>query len=615
MAMSALKKVIAELHRRSLWQVLGIYVAGAIGALEVVGLLVENAGLPGWFPALALALIILGLPVVLATAFLQEGGPRGDNVRAGGGVVATPVAGDGPVPSTASVSQAHGGVAPGLFTWRNAAIGGAAAALLWAGIAVGWVLFGREARAADDTAATATALAPPLDRSIAVLPFATRSAAEEDRYFAEGMHDDLLTQLAKIDGLTVISRTSVMQYAGTTSSIPEIAQELGVSTILEGAVQRSGERIRVNMQLIEAETDRHLWAETYDEELSAANVFAIQSDLAHKIAAALRATLNPAVAERLDTRPTENLEAYDLVARGRYVLETEGVFGTRLDEVAGYFERAVELDSSYAGAWAGLADAYLAELNYRPGGEAAAKADAAVQRALELDSDLAEAHLAHAALLDFTGHPEQALSAVERAHALEPGSAEVQLRLGVILEQLGRHDEAVAASRRSVELDPRTTRHRNTLADRLYFAGEYEESIEHSLRVIEMDPTDWYAYYNMGWAHAAAGRTQDALAAFRHVPETNEEWTGSTNDGIAYAYAVAGQRDSALAATARGNPDGYDRIVVYYLLGDHDAAFDQLERLLRKLPGVARQIGRDPTAAMLRADPRFAEVVKRVGAS
>lgn len=610
MLMGALKKVIAELHRRSLWQVLGIYIAGAIGALEIVDMLVENAGLPGWFPALALALIILGLPIVLATAFIQEGGPGSDNDRAGTDSAAAHVAAASDVQQTPS-SQPRDEGAPGIFTWRNAAIGGAAAVLLWAGIAVGWAMFGREANAADGPAAKAVAAAPSLDRSIAVLPFATRSAAEEDRYFAEGMHDDLLTQLAKIDGLTVISRTSVMQYAETTSSIPEIAAELGVSTILEGAVQRSGERIRVNMQLIEAETDRHLWAETYDEELSAANVFAIQSDLAHKIAAALQATLNPAVAERLDARPTESLEAYDLVARGRYVLETDGTYGMRLDEAIDYFRRATALDATYAAAWAGLADSYLAEMADGPTEEIVANAEAAVQRALALDDDLAEAHLAHSRLLSFIGQTEQALVAVQHAHALEPGSAEVQRRLGVVLEQLGRHDEAVAAARRAVQLDPRTTRNRNTLADRLYFAGAFDESIQHSRRVVEMDPTDWYAYYNMGWAHAAAGRPQEALAAFRHMPEANEDWTAYKYDGIAYAYAIAGQRDSALAALGRGSVSSHDRVLVYYVLGDADTALDELRRLLRERPDLIRQIARDPTAKEMIADPRFAAVIEQ----
>ena len=213
--------------------------------------------------------------------------------------------------------------------------------------------------------------------------------------FADGMHDDVLTQLSKIDSLTVISRTSVMQYAGTTKPIPEIAGELGVATILEGGIQRPANRVRVNVQLIEASTDKHLWAETYDEEMTAANVFAIQSDLAKKIARALKATLTPETEARIDAKPTESLEAYDLYSRGQYVYwgvrgnTTEG-----MEEARDLYEAAVAADSNYAAAWVGLADVYqnLRDAGaYSPDG-GNAMAWEAVERALALDPDLAEAH-------------------------------------------------------------------------------------------------------------------------------------------------------------------------------------------------------------------------------
>ncbi|MCK5411218.1 MAG: hypothetical protein KAJ67_03930, partial [Gemmatimonadetes bacterium] len=260
--MSRLRQLIHEIHRRSLWQVLGIYVLGSWLALQAVDTLAGALNLPDWAPPLALFLLIIGLPIVLATAFIQEGA-RPASLEA-----ADVEAAD--VEAASSEAAEAGGQSAGsrhrLFTWRNAMLGAVAASLLWGGVAIGWFLFGRSSESAQAAGEPAgVAEAPVLDlRSIAVLPFSNRAADEGESavFFAEGIHDDILAQLSQIDSLTVISRTSVMQYAGTTKPMREIAGELGVGTVLEGAVQRAGDRVRVNVQLIDASTDRHLWAQT-----------------------------------------------------------------------------------------------------------------------------------------------------------------------------------------------------------------------------------------------------------------------------------------------------------------------------------------------------------------
>ncbi|MEE9470077.1 MAG: hypothetical protein V3W32_00045, partial [Gemmatimonadota bacterium] len=262
--MSRLRQLIHEIHRRSLWQVLGIYVLGSWLALQAVDTLAGALNLPDWAPPLALFLLIIGLPIVLATAFIQEGA-RPASVQAADEEAASLEAAEAGSQSAGSRHR--------LFTWRNAMLGAVAASLLWGGVAIGWFLFGRgseSAQVAGEQAGVAEASVLDL-RSIAVLPFSNRAADEGESavFFAEGIHDDILAQLSQIDSLTVISRTSVMQYAGTTKPIREIAGELGVGTVLEGAVQRAGDRVRVNVQLIDASTDRHLWAQTYDEELTA----------------------------------------------------------------------------------------------------------------------------------------------------------------------------------------------------------------------------------------------------------------------------------------------------------------------------------------------------------
>ncbi|HSG46602.1 MAG TPA: tetratricopeptide repeat protein [Longimicrobiales bacterium] len=596
-----MKKLIVEAHRRSLWQVLGIYLAAGWGALEAVDLLSANVGLPEWFPGFAFGLLVLGLPIVLATAFVQEAPPSAD---------------DDDEPSDRAGDQGPGvprrvtGAAR-FLTWRNALVGGVGAFALWGLVAAGWMVAGGgrgDGLPADDGA-------PDL-RSIAVLPFVTRSDDAQDRFFAEGMHDDLLTQLAKVDSLVVISRTSVMQYAETTKSIPEIAAELGVAVLLEGGVQRAGNQIRVNVQLIDARNDQHLWAETYDEELTAENIFAIQSDLSRRIARSLRGTLAPQIETRIDARPTESLEAYELFVRGRSMYLDRAAFGEDIDETREIFRAAIEADSSFADAWAGLANVELAALNWGRLSEdlALARARRAIQEALALDADNSEGLLAQARLLSMQGNEPEAESVVLRVLELSPGNNFAQSIHGNILAALGRTDEALEATRRSVELDPRSAAPRHALADRLFFAGRYAESVEASEGALAIAPEDWYGYYNLGWAHAALGQWRESVAALHEAAARTVENRPAVELGIAYAFARGQQRDSALAYLGRSeSTESYDHALVFYELGDHDAGIESLERSLTAVPSQVVRLRGDPTAAAMLADPRYAEVIRRLG--
>jgi TolB-like protein/Flp pilus assembly protein TadD len=613
--MKGLKRLIHEIHRRSLWQVLAVYAAAAWIALQVVNEIARSIHLPDWVSGAAVVLLVIGFPIVLATAFVQEGvGPRPDGSD---GAADARSADDGSAGQTGSPAAVAAPAHQRLFTWRHALGGGAVAFALWGVVSAAWLVTGGRLSERTDSAATASVAGVEPMRSLAVLPFATRSEQREDVYFAEGMHDDLLTQLSKIDSLTVISRTSVLQYAGTQKRIPVIAQELGVTTVLEGGVQRSGSRIRVNVQLIEAATDRHLWAETYDEELTAANVFAIQSDLARKIAQALRATLSPAVARRIDVRPTESLEAYELYVRARYEYQTRGTYGESLEEIIRMFQQAIAADDGFAAAWSGLAHAYLAAWNWHrmAAAEAAPRAREAVARALAADPDLAEAHIAKARLLLFEDDPEQAEQEVLRALELNPGMAEAYARYADILELQRRPQEAIRAARRAVELDPAVVSHRNALADRLFYASDLEASIAESKRAIEMSGRDWYAWYNIGWAQAVLGRTDEAVESFRQAGLLTEDNKSSVNLGIAYAFARSGQGDSAqhYMGLVKPGAGGYDVGLVHFTLGDVDRAFRDIESALRADPRHYRQLLRDPSAAALRADPRFPAMVRRLG--
>ncbi len=592
--MAGLKELIREVHRRSLWQVLGIYLVASWVVFEVVQTLTEGLELPAWLPAFALVLLLVGLPIVLATAFVQEGmAPLGSAAE-----------------SAVEVAPRQQATHHKLFTWRNAIMGGMAAFSLWGVVATGWLLLGP---GLSSTAASTTDL-----RSIAVLPFGNRSAEGEDAaFFAAGMHDDLLTQLSKIEALTVISRTSVMQYEDTRKTIPEIADELGVATVLEGGVQRAGERVRVHVQLIEARTDKHLWAETYDEALTAANVFAIQTDLAKQIAAALEATLAPELEKRLEERPTESLEAYELYTRGRYLYNSSVAHAEReLRAVADLFQRAIEADSSYAPAYAALAGVYGYGViqGYFPYAEAAPQAWAVVEKALELDETLAEAHSQRGLLLMTDQRYDEAERAFRRALELEPGSAVVHRGYSGLLRVLGRHEEAVREGRRAVELDPLSLSGRSILGRALELIGDYSGAIAEYQKTIEMDPTDAGSYVNLGYAYTFTGAHAEAVASLEKALELDLE-NPYNHTALAWANARAGQRDAALRALQAVPEQGVmlkEYAIVYGELGELDLAFEYLDRAYAEAPHVLPLLESDNSADSLRADPRYAELMSKL---
>jgi len=592
-------------HKSTLWKALGLYAAGSWVVLQVVDVLAQNAGLPPWVFSLALILLIIGLPIVGVTAYLNGVGKRSPD----SGAAAAAVRGTPSAPRQ-------------MFTWRNAITGGLAAMALWGVLVTGWMLLGpgRAERASGDTvgAVASTDTSPARDlRSVAVLPFATRSEDKQDEYFSEGMHDDILTQLSKIDSLTVISRTSVMQYAGTTKSIPEIASELGVATILEGGIQRAGNRVRVNVQLIEAATDRHLWAETYDEELTAANVFAIQSDLAKQIAGALQARLSPEEEARIEAHPTESTEALDLYSRARYVIFSAAARGEALNQARDLLIEAVELDPGYARAWSLLASVYLTmgAQGLLPDEESGRLAENAVSRALEIDPDLSDAHSARALWLTRELRYEEAEAENLRALELNPGSAEDHRRYARLLLQLNRNDEAVREARRAVELDPLSPNARASLGDAMWWAGDWQGTITESRKLIEMAPNLAYAYYNLGYGLAMQGQNQEAIAAFRKARDLDP--TDSLNElGLAWAWAKAGQRDSALAVLADIPQEAAllkEFAIVYGELGDLDKAFELLDRAAEEAPGSIGALQSDHSADPLKADPRYRKLLAKVG--
>lgn len=612
-----MKNLIHEIHRRSLWQVVGIYLVGSWVGYQVIQSLTEGLGLPQWLPGMGVVLFIIGLPIVIATAFIQEGAPGSSRAPEH-----RPASDDVPgAPAAAAMEPGH----RALFTWRNALVGGVAAfALLGAGTA-GWLLFGP-----DDSAGSGGALialkgdgaAPEISdlRSVAVLPFTTLAKDEQSLAFVGGIHDDLLTQLSKIDSLTVISRTSVMQFADTRKTIPEIAKELGVATILEGGVQRSASRIRVNVQLIEALTDRHLWAETYDAELSAENVFAIQSDMAREIAGALEAKLAPGVGERIDARGTESLEAYDLYAKGLYTYENRGSSREGVELAADYYSQALVIDSTFAAAWARLGDTYGRLWNDGYMTPAAARDHMAeyAARALALDPDLAEGYMVRSRVayldLDFEKSEADLVTAIEK----EPGLAEAHRLYGSLLSTLQRSKEAIASYRRAVQLDPLSTRSRLNLAVGLYLQEKDEEAaLKELMYILELEPANEDALYWAGSAFITSGRPDEGIRMLERARSIDPD-DPYVHSVIAWAYARVGREEEARASVALVPEDGGGDLLkeialVYGELGDTDRAFGYLDRAFESDPSSIARLRTDLMADSLRADSRFEKLMARAG--
>ena len=474
--MERLRQLIREIHRRSLWQVLGIYAVASWAVLSVVDTLGGALNLPDWFPALALALLIIGLPIVLATAFVQEGIGGAD-----GAATADP---------TGSAAEPSPSGAVTLFTWKNAFLGGVGAFAVVGVVATISLLLGGDPVGAGST--------DDGERpSIAVIPFENLSADEANAPFARGLHDDLLTQLQKIASVDVLARTTMMQYEGTTKAASTIAAELGVTTILEGGVQRAGDQVRINVQLIDGSTDAHLWAETYTRAYTVENVFEVQSDIARNITASLRATLTPEEQSQIATVPTTNAEAYAayLAGKAHFVRRTE--IGEARAAV-GSFEEAVGLDASFGVGWAALAEArsWLASLLL--GAEAAAfqrSAQEALDEAVRLAPDAAETQMAQG-LLAYQAERDYETAEQHFAAVLsqQPGDVYALYWLGVLEKRQGRFEQARQYYQRAAYLDPMDPNYWGELAFANTFLGLYDEAARNLRQRIVLVPEDRGSY-------------------------------------------------------------------------------------------------------------------------
>ena len=552
--MGRIQGLIKELHRRSVWQVLAIYLAGSWIALQVVETLVETLELPEWAPGLAFTLLVVGLPIVLATAFVQEGRGFGfEDDEPGPGSSATGRA--DPDPNLEFGSKESLEAALSLFTWRNAIGGGIAAFALWGVMSAGWIFFGPGFdgvnREANPSAGVETGSAEAV-RTIAVLPFANMSGTDEAEPFTVGIHDDILTQLSKIGALQVTSRTSVLDYRDSPKAIGEIADELGVETILEGGVQSAANRVRINVQLIDAGSDRHLWAETYDRELTAENVFDIQSEIARNVADALRAELAPGEEAAIATIPTTDLEALALYHRGREL------FADRTDPVAAseaenVLEQAVRLDPRFAAAWAELARTRSWLLGYGSDdwdGTEEALGQATALAPGSFETEMGEGYYRYYGQRDYGS----ALDRFTAAGRLRPTDVDAIQARSLILRRLGRWDESVELLEQAAALDPRNVDVFRQLGETYGMMRRFGSALARFETAVELRPAD----LNLAGEYATLALTADdssraavLIDSYRLADET---------DVIAATTAVAAMEwarrdfDAAVAAWSAVSP-------------------------------------------------------------
>jgi len=353
-------------------------------------------------------------------------------------------------------------------------------------------------------------------QSIAVLPFTNRSRNADDEFFVEGMHDDLLTNLARIGSLKVISRTSVLRYKDTELPIPEIAKELGVATIMEGAVQRSGDTVRINVQLIDANTDEHLWAEIFDRELTAENLFAIQSEISEKIASALETTLSPQEQRAISDHPTENLAAYNAYLLGRQLMARRGV--EDLTRAQQEFQRATELDPGFALAWVGIAEtANLLAFNTRQSiPETMAIMEDAANKALAINANLGEAYLSLAETDKFHERFEQAEANYRKAIELSPGYATAFQWYSDFLDDFPhRKREALDTLQKAEDLDPLSAIIQNEIANQLLLLGRFDDAENQLNALMQKDPDFAPAYQQMAFLMGTTGRFDEQVMWLR----------------------------------------------------------------------------------------------------
>jgi TolB-like protein/Tfp pilus assembly protein PilF len=575
----------AEVKRRNVYKVAIAYIFAGWALSQGIAQVFPVFDVPNWVIRSIVVMIILGLPVALVLAWMFELTPQG-------------------IKRTETADAMPEATRKKKYVWIYVVVIGAA-------ISIGLFFLGRYS--AGNTTASPAGIT---NKSIAVLPFDNLSRDPDNAYFCEGVQDEILTRLAKVADLKVISRTSTQHFKSTPENLPEIAKQLGVAHILEGSVQKAADQVRVNVQLINAVTDAHLWADTYDRKLT--DIFAVETDIAKTVADTLQAKLSGSEKSSMAKTPTVNPEAYELYLKGRFFWNKRT--GDDLRKSIEYLKQAIAKDPGYALAYAALADSY-GLLRFYGGAspaESVVPAETAAKKALELDDSLAEAHASLGLIATEELDLNRGVKEQERAIQLNPNYATAHHWLGLAFATLRQPDRSIAELKRALELDPLSMIINADLSIIYLYAGRYDAAEAQARKTLEIDPRSFVAHYYLGAALQRMSRLKEAIPEFQKAVELNNDSYSIAM--LAQAYARNGQTDEARKLLAHLNemaksaevPE-YALALIYASLGEKERAIEALERgfaggnksYLFLLPG-------DPFLDDLRGDPRFEALVQKI---
>jgi TolB-like protein/Tfp pilus assembly protein PilF len=580
--------LIAELKRRNVFRVGAAYAIVAWLLVEVASVVLPTFKAPEWVMQVFTFLVILGFPLALIFAWAFELTPEG-------------IKRETAVDSAESITRVTG------RKLDFAIIGLLAVALLYFAFTHDW-------------SSKQGTVAPREITSIAVLPLHNLMNDPQQDYFVDGMHEALIAELSRIQALKVISRTSAMRYRNAEKSVPEIALELGVDAVVEGSVLRAGNTVRVTAQLIEARSDHHLWADSFDRELS--DILALHSDLAQAIVGEIRVAVTPEEESRFAYSGSVNPEVYELYLKGRYLCgkwaPEEMASGIR------YLQQALEIDPGYAPGHAELASCYTdtAFFEYLPPLEVYPMAKVAALRAVELDDRLAEAHTALGAVyyqMDWKFPDSE--KAFKRAIELNPNSWRTLVYYAWMLGETGRFEEAMVQARRVQALDPLSVLANVAVAEIHYLSRNYDEAIKEYSKNLDLSPNDPGVYYFLAWPYEQKGMFEKATALLEKAVALSEGAPVHLA-ALGHTNALAGKRDEALKILERLQnpsapmpPSPFHIAVVHIGLGNDDSAFQWLEEAFRERALQLIYLKAGPKFDRLRSDPRFDDLLRRLNLS
>ncbi|MFN2542709.1 MAG: tetratricopeptide repeat protein [Chthoniobacterales bacterium] len=583
------RNFFGELKRRNVYKVAVAYAVVGWLLVQVATQVFPFFEIPNWAVRLVVLLIVIGYPIALVIAWAFELTPEG-------------------IKRTADVDLTAAARHPRKHAWIFVA-------LVAAALSLGLFFIGRYT--GRNAARIGSASELPA-KSIAVLPFDNLSHDPDNAYFAEGVQDEILTRLAKVADLKVISRTSTQRFKSAPDNLPQIAKQLGVMHILEGSVQKANDQVRVNVQLINALTDAHLWADTYDRKLI--DIFSVESEIAKTIAETLQAKLTGSEKTLLAKKPTANPEAYQLYLQGRFFWNKRTAADLR--KSIDYFNEAIAKDPNYALAYAGLAQSWMLLSAYNGGApkETYPQAEAAARKALALDETSSDAIVALASFktvyeFDYAG----SLKEYERAIRLNPNDATAHHWLATdVFATTGQHERELAEMKRALELDPLSLVIHTNLGTAYLHSARLDEALTELRKTVDMDGSFYFARWSYGMALEVQGKIPEAIAQY-------EKAAAITDDPVVQGvrgriYGMTGRRDEARKILDRLHQSRSQRYTSAYALAlvcvglaDHTEAVNWLEEDYRDRDGNSvGYIRIDPLLAPLHGDPRFEALAEKI---